>query len=80
MKLEFNDRLARRAHTEATRVNIRQRRIMNLKRILMAVSIKRRSTTTISRSMSLKIARALTIIMINLGMSIRRTPTRERLE
>jgi hypothetical protein len=91
MKMEFNDRLARRAHTAATRVSIRRRSIMNLKRNLMVVSIKRRITTTISLSMSLKIARALTIIMIitgmsisrtptTTGMSISRTPTRERLE
>jgi hypothetical protein len=80
MKMAFNDRLAWRAHTAATRVSIRQRSIMNLKRILMVVSIKRRSTTTISLSMSLKIARALTIIVIIKGMSISRTPTKERLE
>jgi hypothetical protein len=80
MRMAFNDRLARREHTAATRVSFRQRSIMNLRRILMEVSTKRRSTTTISLSMSLKIARALKIIMIIIGMSINRTPTRERLE
>jgi hypothetical protein len=80
MNMAFNDRLARRAHKAASRVSIRQRGIMNLKRILMVVSTKRRSTTTISLSMSLKIARALKVIVIIIGMSISRTPTRERLE
>lgn len=80
MKSVFNDRLAWRPQMAAIKVSIRQRSIMNLRRMLMVVSTKRRSTTTISLSMSLKIDRALTIIVITIGMSISRTPTRERLE
>jgi len=78
-KIAFNDRSARIAHTEATRVSIRQRSNTSLKR-RMRGSIRRRSTINITPSKSLKIARALTIIMIVNGMSNSSIHTRERSE
>jgi hypothetical protein len=77
--MAFNDRLARRAHTEAIRVSIRQRINTSLKRRVRG-STRRRSTTNITLSKSPKIARVLTIIMIVNGMSNNSINTRERSE
>ena len=74
------ERLARREPTAAAiRFSIREKSILNVMRI-MGNSTLRKSTINTSLSMTLNIARALTVIMVIIGMRINRNPTRERLE